>query len=416
MRTPIQDPLTHEIASFPAAKEAQVTLTVAVYPSLDLTILRTIGRWKLLHPEAAVQVVSREMNDHHRAMADLLANGVNVPDVIGLEATYMSRFAALGGLEDLSQSPYHAEACAARMARYALPAARGATGALLALPADIGPAVLFYREDLLDRAGVAEADLASWEGFVEAGRRLRAETGVALLAHVAELADLRARAAIPPGEGLHFDAGGVPRLRGERFVVAFELARAARAAGVDVGLDEGWTPGWASLFSAGRVASQPAGSWLMGMLEEWIAPQTRGLWRTTDLPGRVHAGWGGSYYALTKRSPHLALGWDFLKLMCLDRHAQLGALEHSCSFPASLDALDDPFLDEPLPFLGGQRARQHWRSVAAQIPVLPVHPLDTLAAGALRTALHAVLDHGQEIGLALAEAERRVWRLVKEAL
>jgi multiple sugar transport system substrate-binding protein len=274
--------------------------------------------------------------------------------------------------------------------------------------------VLFYRKDLLDRAGVGEDQLASWDGLVAAGRRLRQATGVALLASLGFLVDLRARADVPEGEGLYFGPSGVPRLRSDRFVAAFELARAARAAGIDAGVDEDWSPRWVSALGSGQVAAEPCGCWLVGQLEDWIAPDTRGRWRTAPLPGGVHLGWGGSYYAMPKRTPNRALAWDWLKLVCLDRRVQLAAFEHSCAFPALTDALDDPFLDEPLPFLGGQRARQQWRDVAAAIPAFPVHPLDTLAAGAVRGALAAVLDHAQDVGQALAEAERRVWRLIKE--
>jgi multiple sugar transport system substrate-binding protein len=406
----------NEIVSLGGDAGAGSTLHVAVYPSIDQTVLRTMALWKALHPDVAVRLTSRPMHDHHRAMAEVLANGVDVPDVIGIEVTYMSRFAALGGLEDLSQAPYRGDEHVPRLAPHALPAARSATGALLALPADIGPGVLFYRQDLLDRAGVAAAELVGWDGLVAAGRRLRAETNVALVSHVALLADLRSRAGIPPGEGLYFDPDGAPRLRSERFQAGLELAREARAAGIDAREEAEWRARWQSLVAAGLVAAHPAGPWMLGMLEGWIAPGTRGAWRTLDLPAGVRTGFGGSYYALPKRSPNRAVGWDWVKLMCLDRRAQLLAFEHAGAFPALAGALDDALLDEPLPFLGGQRARRQWSSATAEIPVLPAHALDALAASALRSALRAVLDDGQEVGQALGEAERHLWRLVKDGL
>jgi multiple sugar transport system substrate-binding protein len=401
------------VASLLGAGDSDITLEVAVYPMLDQTVVRTAALWKTLHPRVSVRVTSRPLIEHHRALAEGLANGVGLPDVVGIEASYLSRFVALGGLEDLSEV-HHADGPAQRIAPFALPAARNAAGALVALPADVAPCVLFYRKDLLDRAGVGEAELATWDGLVEAGRRLRAATGVALLAHLGFLVDLRARAEIPAGEGLYFDAGGAPRLRSPRFVAAFELARAARAANVDAGVDEDWSQRWIAALGGGAVAAEPCGCWLVGQLEDWIAPDTRGLWRTAPVPGGVHLGWGGSYYAIPKRTPNRDLAWEWMKFMCLDRRVQLGAFEHACAFPSLVDALDDPFLDEPLPFLGGQRARQQWRAEAAAIPAIPVHPLDTLAAGAVRSALRAVLEHGQDIGQALAEAERRVWRIVRE--
>ena len=46
------------------------------------------------------------------------------------------------------------------------------------MPTDIGPGTLLYRADLLARAEVNEADLTgSWDGYLDAGTRIRARTG-----------------------------------------------------------------------------------------------------------------------------------------------------------------------------------------------------------------------------------------------
>jgi multiple sugar transport system substrate-binding protein len=55
-------------------------------------------------------------------------------------------------------------------------------GALAAIPCDIGPGTLFYRKDMLDKAGVTEADLTkSWESYIESGKKIKAATGAYLL-------------------------------------------------------------------------------------------------------------------------------------------------------------------------------------------------------------------------------------------
>ena len=68
--------------SSPHQGEAAPALTVAAYPPLDQALIRHRGLWRLQHPDVPVRVAAREMHDHHRALAELLANGVDVPDVI----------------------------------------------------------------------------------------------------------------------------------------------------------------------------------------------------------------------------------------------------------------------------------------------------------------------------------------------
>lgn len=393
----------------------ELTLEVALYPSVDQTVLRMLGLWRARHPAVAVRLTSRAMRDHHRAMAEALASVGGVPDVIAIEATHIGGFAARGGLEDLSKATYGAEAHALRVAPHALPPARDATGALIAFPADTAPGALFYRRDLFDRAGVDVAALATWDGVIAAGRRLRQACDVALLSHLGGLAVLRAREGIPAGEGVYFDAGGAPRLRSERFVAALELAREARAAAIDARITEEWTSRWEASIASGLVAAQPGGPWLLGMLETFVAPELRGAWRCADLPGGVRAPWGGTYYALPHASPNRQLAWEWVKLMCLDPRVQLQAFEHNGAFPALTGALADAFLDEPLPFLGGQPARRLWLRAADALPALPAHRLDAFAGDALRAALHAVVDEGVGVAAALADAERRVSRRLEEA-
>ena len=59
------------------------------------------------------------------------------------------------------------------------------------MPADIGPGTLLYRKDLLDKAGVTEAQLTqSWDGYIAAGKQIKARTGAYLLADAADIRDI----------------------------------------------------------------------------------------------------------------------------------------------------------------------------------------------------------------------------------
>ena len=61
---------------------------------------------------------------------------------------------------------------------------------------------------------------------------------------------------------------------------------------------------------------------------------------------------------------HKPLAWEFIQLMTLNRELQLSAFKSQDAFPALLETYDDPFFEQPIAFLGGQKARLLWREAA----------------------------------------------------
>ena len=154
------------------------TLTVAAFPLIDEIVRAAIPQWQQQHPDVAIRVISRQYGDHHTAMTTALSTSGRLPDVMALESSDVGRFARGGGLEDLAAEPYGIGRHRARLVDYAYDQAIGRAGAVVAMPTDIGPGTLLYRADLLARAEVNEADLTgSWDGYLDAGTRIRARTG-----------------------------------------------------------------------------------------------------------------------------------------------------------------------------------------------------------------------------------------------
>jgi len=278
-------------------------------------------------------------------------------------------------------------------------------GGLAAIPADIGPGTLLYRKDIIERAGVTEADLTrSWESFIEAGKKIRAKTGAYLLANAADIRDIVIRSGLADGDGIYFDAQGKVLVESPRFVRAFELGLAAHKAGIDAGATA-WTNEWVAGFRANRIASQMMGAWLAGHLKNWLAPDTAGKWRSTTLPGGTCASYGGSFYAIPRRAEHKAAAWEFIKFMTADRQTQIESLRTLDTFPALLEAQQDAAIEEPLPYLGGQKARMLWRDIAACVPAIPVDKADAMATEVIRAEYDDVVRDGKDIREALAEAK-----------
>jgi len=383
-------------------------LTVAAYPKLDAIVRAALPAWQAKHPGVTVEVISRELNDHHTAMITALSTASHLPDVMALEVGYLGRFAQGRGLLDLRQAPLHGERLRSRFVPYTWGQAHNRRGELLALPSDIGPGTLLYRHDILQRAGLQEAALTrSWDDYIAAGRQIRARTGAYLLAHARDIKDILIRTQVPAGAGLYFGAANEVLVRSPRFVRAFELARSVRREGLDARV-YAWSGDWTEGFRRGSIATQMLGAWLTGFLGSWLAPKTKGLWRAAQLPENAFAAYGGSFYALpAKADPaRRALAWDLMQTLTLDRELLLSAFQAHDIFPALVDTFDDPFFEQALPFLGGQPARTLWREAARRIQPVAVHRQDAFADEVINTELDKVLTRGKDIPSALGDAER----------
>jgi len=381
------------------------SLTIAAYPAVDSIAKSAAAEWTKKHPGVELKIVSRSFPDHHTAMTTALSTSSNLPDVMVLEVGYVARFAENGGLQDLSQAPYDIKAKQAQFVPYAFKQATARSGAVVAVPTDIGPGTLLYRTDLLKKAGLTESQLtASWDAYVQSGVQLKAKTGAYLMPHARDMKDIIIRSNLQPGEGLYLDNKGKVLINTPRFERAFTLARQVRIQKLD-GKINAWSTEWTEGFKRGQIATQMSGAWLAGHLNNWIAPQTKGLWRAAQLPEHSWASWGGSFYAIPKGSPNKALAWEFIQMMTLQANMQLKAFKAEDAFPALLEVHKDAFLEQPIEFLGGQKARLLWREAAQKTTAIDVHKLDPIAEEIVNTELDKVLDQGKDIRTALQDAQ-----------
>lgn len=403
------------VSAMAMTARAETTLTVASFPSFDESTKAAIPLWEKKHPDIKIKLQSLAFGDHHNAMITALASGTNLPDVMAVEISFIGRFAeSKGALEDLGAAPYNGKPMLDKLLKFTRSQAQSGTGILAAIPADVGPGTLFYRKDIMDKAGVTEADLTkSWESYIEAGKKVKAATGAYLLAHANDIKDIYIRSNLKDGEGIYFDKSNKVLVDSPRFKKAFEYAKAARAAGIDAKVGA-WSNEWAEGFKRGTIATQAIGAWLAGHLNNWIAPDTKGLWRAAQLPAGAFATWGGSFYAIPAKAEHKKEAWEFIKFMCFDKEQQLNALKSLDAWPALIAAQNDPFLDQPMPFLGGQKARQLWKVAAAKAPAIVVNKLDPVAADVVNAELEQVLEKDKPIDQALKDAQQQIERRIRK--
>ncbi len=383
-------------------------LVVAMHSGFTEQMVAAAEPWQQAHPEVKLSLAPYAPADFSQAMIPRLLTGSNVPDVIVVDAAFL-RVAARGGmLEDLSAAPYAAAPLLAGVPAAAV--AMGRSGAALAgVPADVAPTVLYYRKDLLDAAGVGEAELTrSWESFVEACGKLQAKTHTYCVPRLWELADLVLRAEVPAGQSLYFSPAGEPLAVEAPLAHAFALARAAHDARIEAGPSSGSEP-WVELVRRGFFAALFGGPTTVRRLEV-MAPGTAGQWRAAPLPGGARVPATAAYCALSARGARKARAWEFVQRVCLDKHAQLQAWRAARAVPASPAAAASPALEEPVAFLGGQAPGPAWRAAAAALPVPGAHPLDAFARDAVALELDYVVQEGKDFGKAMADARARIRR------
>ncbi len=402
------------VAAISTTARAETTITVASFPSFDESVKAALPLWEKKHPDIKIKLQSLAFGDHHNAMITALASGTNLPDVMAVEISYIGRFAeAKGALEDLGKPPYDGKPLLEKLLKFTRSQAVSGTGMLAAMPADVGPGTLFYRKDILDKAGVTEKDLTkSWESYIDAGKKIKAATGAYLLASANDIKDIYIRSNLKDGEGIYFDARNKVLVDSPRFKKAFELAKMARQAGIDAKVGA-WSNEWAEGFKRGTIATQASGAWLAGHLNNWIAPDTKGLWRAAQLPAGAFATWGGSFYAIPAKAEHKKEAWEFIKFMCFDKEQQLNALKSLDAWPALLAAQNDPFIHQPMPFLGGQKARELWKVAAEKAPAIAVNKLDPVAADVVNAELEQVLEKDKPIDQALKDAQQQIERRIR---
>lgn len=393
------------------AMAQKTTITVAAFPAVDEIVKASLQTWEKKNPHVQVKVVGREYADHHTAMTTALATSTGLPDVMTIEYGYLGRFAQSGGLEDLDKAPYQWGQHAAKLVPYAVAQGRSASHGQVAVPTDIGPGAMFYRQDLLTKAKVKESDLtASWESFIESGLKIKKDSGAYLVAHARDVKDIVIRTGIPAGHGVYFDDQGKSVIdTSPRFKRGFEIAQQIRAQGLDAKINA-WSNEWGESLKRGTVSVQMMGAWLGGHLQNWLAPNTSGLWRSTVLPERVATSWGGTFYAIPKKAVNKELAWDLIQHLVLDTKQQQMAFEKFNAFPALIGAQSGDFFSQPVAFLGGQKARMEWKNTASQIKPTMVFKNDSVAEEIVNAELDLVLTKNKPIEQALKDAHRMVQR------
>ncbi|NCT11480.1 MAG: extracellular solute-binding protein [Rhodobacterales bacterium] len=335
----------------------------------------TVAGFNAIHPDVTVTVEdigNQQVFD--RMLAACAAGGVGLPDIVSVENAESEIFWAqfpdcFANLRDLGYTEEMASAFP-DYKRIELEVGDAA----YAMPWDSGPVMMFYRRDMYEAAGVDPASIVTWADFAEAGKAIMAANPGVVMTQ----ADIN-------GSTDFFQMIG-----GENSCQIFDNA----ATGVTVGstacaetldtvkglVDQGlltaadWGEKLTSA-SAGTVATHMYGGWYEGSIRTTVPEDQIGLWGVYRMPsvkadGPRAANLGGSALAISNTSQNKEAAFAYLAYTLGTVEGQVTMLREYGLVPSLLAALDDPYVQEPLSFWGGQ---QVWVDTLATMPdVVPL--------------------------------------------
>ena len=383
------------------------------FPDLNSHLDVQIPKFTEANPGITVTYQMNDHGDHHKKLTTNLATGSGAGDVVIVDVGFIGAFINEGGFENLSDAAYGADQHAESFVPYAWNQGKGTDGNQYAIPIDVGPGVMYYRRDLFEQLGADVEDvIKDWDSYIEFGRKAK-EQGIFLIADASDVASTIIRTTVKEGDGLFFDAEGNSLITSERFVEAFTRAKQIRDEGLDAQIGS-WTSEWYTALNGGPLATQLSGSWLIGHLQNWMAPDMAGQWGASNLPNGIYGSWGGSFLTIPKQAANKEDAWEFIKWLTVERQAQIDGMTTIGTFPANLTAHDADEIHAEVPYLAGQKARELFAEVAAKVPAVAPREGDLIAEDAVFAgALAEVLNDGKDIAQALADAEALVLRRLR---
>jgi multiple sugar transport system substrate-binding protein len=362
------------------------------------------------HPGLSVRVQQIPWSAAHEKLLTAFVGGT-LPDVFQLGVTWIPELAALGALEPLDARI--ADSRAIEPADYFAGVwdASAIDGARLALPWYVDTRLLFYRRDLLARAGVA-APPRTWDEWRAAMVRVKASLGPDRHAIFVPLTEWEPPVvlALSLGATLLRDGDRYGDFASDAFRRAFAFYVDLFASGLAPTTGAGATASVYRDFAEGWFCFYLTGPWNLGEFATRLPPELADAWATAPLPGPdvTHPGVsiaGGASLAIRRGSPRADEAWQLLEWLAapaqqVEFHRRTGDL------PPRRSAWADPLFAAP--------RIAAFRAQLEHVRALPKVPEWERIAARVSRAAEAAVRGDDPPDAALAALDRDVDRLLEK--
>jgi len=269
------------------------------------------------------------------------------------------------------------------------------------LPLTAAPALLAYRSDLVEAAGITDTDIAqieTWDDYFRVMRPLMTDLDGdgrpdRYLLSLGEVSFETIRILVLQNDGILFDKDGSPSFANERnartlAILTTWITGPGRVA-TDVSLD---TSAGHKQRLDGVVVGTIITNWMLAVWKR-ENPQIGGKIKFIPIPafepgGRRTSTAGSTMISINKRSAHIDASWQMAKTL----YTSLNAAEYLYRVAGMITPYkahwEAPFYHEPDPFCGGQATGTLF---IEQIPNIPLSPASPYQNFAYRELVHTMI-------------------------
>ncbi|WP_199616635.1 ABC transporter substrate-binding protein [Paenibacillus alkalitolerans] len=333
--------------------------------------------------------------DVHNNLQTALASGSGAPDISAVEVKVIEKFKAnpehFTNLLELGADEIKDDYIEWKWEQ----ALTGDKNVLLGIPTDIGPMAMAYRTDVFEKAGLptdpAEVSnvIKTWDDFIEAGKKVRQNAGVAMIDNAASLLTVM----VGQGDKKHFEQDGTfiskenPQVK-----KAWEYANKAIEANITANIDA-WSSEWGTGMTNGDFAVELAPAWMGGFMKT-NAPDAKGKWNLTLMP-EGSGNWGGSFLTIPKQSKHPKETYELIKWL-LSPEQQLVTFKKNSNFPSTPELFESPEIqDYKDEYFSNAPAGKIYAEAAKLVKPVYEGPDSQLVEDALNQAIARVEDKQQ---------------------
>jgi lactose/L-arabinose transport system substrate-binding protein len=352
-----------------AAKEVTIW---AWDPNFNIAIMQEAAkRYSAKHPDASFKIVDMAKLDVEQKLQTTLASGVtkSLPDIVLVEdynaPKYLRSFP--GAFEPMSGVVNYSGFAKYKVDLMTL------NGKVYGLPFDSGVTGMYYRKDILAKAGFSEKDMQNitWDRFIEIGKKVEAATGKKMLGIDADDNGL-IRVMMQSGGRWYFDKDGKLDIKGNPVLRAtLDIQAKLFKSGIVKP-----TAGWSEFIGAvnrGDVATITAGVWITGAVKS--EKSQSGLWAVAPtpslgIPGGANASnLGGSSWYVLSGGKEKAMAVDFLnEIFAKDVDFYQSILQSRGAVGTLMASRGGSEYSAPDPFFGGAKVWQQFSDYLAKVP------------------------------------------------
>lgn len=355
-----------------AAVSAKEVTVWAWDPNFNIAIMKEAGaRYTAKHPDVTFKIVDMAKADLEQKLQTTLASGVTktLPDIVLIEdynapkylRSFPGAFAPMSGIVDYKQfAKYKVDLMTMNGKTYGLPFDAGVTG-------------MYYRRDLIAKAGFSDKDMQNitWDRFIEIAKKVEAATGKKMMAKDPQDIAL-IRIMMQSAGRWYFDANGKLDIKNNPALKAALEVEAKLITQNVYKPTAGWGE-WVGAFNKGDVASVLSGVWITGSIKAEASQS--GKWGVAPIPalnikGSVNASnlGGSSWYVLASgKEKNTAI--DFLNTVyAKDVDFYQVILQSRGAVGTMLASRNGKAYSEADPFFGGAKVWQSFSDWLVKVP------------------------------------------------